>query len=77
MLINTIALSLFGYDKQCAKKHQWRISEKALLTSAIIGGSLGAGIGMILFRHKTKHKTFQLGIPLILTAQILILLIIY
>ena len=56
LLINITTLSLYGYDKQCAKEHQRRISEKALLTSSVIGGSLGAYIGMLTFRHKTKFN---------------------
>lgn len=77
MVINAVALIMYGYDKYCAINHKWRISEKALLSSAIIGGSLGAYLGMISFRHKTNHKLFQISIPLLLVAQTLILMAIY
>lgn len=72
-----MSICLFGYDKQCAIKNKWRISENALIASAAIGGSLGAYVGMISFRHKTQHKLFQVCVPLLLTIQIIILLIIF
>lgn len=74
--INIIALILYGYDKYCAINHKWRISEKTLITSAIIGGSVGAYLGMMTFRHKTNHRIFQIAIPLTLLIQAIILLII-
>lgn len=77
VLVNLLAIVLFGYDKYCAIKHKWRIPEKTLITSAIIGGSAGAYLGMVAFRHKTDHKLFQISIPLLLVAQIIIFLIIY
>lgn len=77
MIINAVALVMYGYDKYCAINHKWRVSEKALISSAIIGGSLGAYLGMISFRHKTNHKLFQISIPLLLVAQTLILMAIY
>lgn len=77
LLVNIIALGLYGYDKYCAKTHRWRVPEKTLLTSAIIGGSVGAYIGMLTFRHKTNHKVFRITIPLTLFIQAIILLIIY
>lgn len=77
VLVNLLAIVLFGYDKYCARKHKWRIPERTLITSAIIGGSAGAYLGMVAFRHKTNHKLFQISIPLLLVAQIIIFLIIY
>ena len=73
VVINVAALALFGADKRKAKKHAWRISEKALFLSAVLGGSAGALLGMLLFRHKTKHWYFVIGIPLILVIQIFLL----
>ena len=73
VVINVAALALFGADKRKAKKHAWRISEKALFLSAVLGGSVGALLGMLLFRHKTKHWYFVIGIPLILIIQIFLL----
>ena len=59
-------------DKQKARKNKWRLPENLLIGSAIIGGSLGAWCGMQLFRHKTRHKRFTLGIPAIIGIQVLI-----
>lgn len=72
LLINAAAFLLMLIDKQKARRGRWRISEAALLWSAALGGSIGALAGMYLFRHKTKHKKFTLGVPAILTAQIVI-----
>ena len=69
-VVNIVAFAMFGIDKKRARKHQWRISEKALFISAIIGGSIGALLGMHIFRHKTKHWYFVIGIPVILIIQI-------
>ncbi|MBQ5952629.1 MAG: DUF1294 domain-containing protein [Lachnospiraceae bacterium] len=67
---NIAALILFGADKKRAKEGRWRIPEKTLFLSAILGGSIGAILGMHLFRHKTKHWYFRYGLPAILLAQI-------
>ena len=68
--INALAFLLMLIDKQKSKKRKWRIPEAVLMGSAIIGGSLGAWCGMQLFRHKTRHKKFTLGIPTILGIQV-------
>lgn len=67
---NLGALILFGVDKKRAKEGRWRIPEKTLFLSAILGGSIGAILGMHLFRHKTKHWYFRYGLPAILLVQI-------
>ncbi len=72
VIINLVAFAIFGIDKKRAKKGQWRIPEKTLFLSAILGGSIGAILGMYFFRHKTKHWYFRIGIPAILIAQIVI-----
>ena len=72
LLINAVGLVIMLVDKRKAIKKKWRIPEATLLTVAAIGGSIGALLGMRLFRHKTKHPRFTLGIPLILAAQLLI-----
>ena len=72
LLINLITFLLFGIDKYKAKKGLWRIPEKVLFLFAILGGSVGALIGMEVFRHKTKHKSFTIGIPAILIIQIIL-----
>ena len=68
--VNVIALILYGVDKRKAKTHKYRISEKKLIGIAVIGGSIGAILGMLIFRHKTKHWYFRFGLPLILILQI-------
>ena len=68
--INLVALLLCAIDKRRAAKGKWRVSEGTLLLSAALGGSPGFLLGMLLLRHKTKHKKFVIGVPLILLAQI-------
>lgn len=68
--INLIAFLMMGADKLKAVKGRWRISERALFVSALLGGSLGAIVGMRVFRHKTLHRKFTIGMPLILIAQL-------
>ena len=72
LIINAFAFLLMLIDKRKAQKNKWRIPEKTLFASAILGGSLGAMAGMYTFRHKTQHLRFVIGIPLILTAQLLL-----
>ena len=76
ILVNIVAFCLFGIDKWKAQHGQWRIPEKTLFLSAILGGSFGAGLGMRAFRHKTKHRSFTIGIPAILIAQCVIVIVI-
>lgn len=71
-VINVVAFILYGVDKRRAERDEWRISEATLMTVAVIGGSLGAWLGMYVFHHKTRHKKFYIGIPLILLAQIVL-----
>lgn len=70
VLINAAAFVLMLADKQKARRGAWRIPEATLLGVAVLGGSIGAIAGMQLFRHKTQHWKFKLGLPLILAAQI-------
>ena len=69
LIINAAGLLLMLVDKWKAKKNRWRVRESTLLLVAALGGSVGCLIGMYLFRHKTRHLKFTLGIPLILAAQ--------
>lgn len=73
-VINIIGLAVMGIDKHRAKTNSWRIPEKTLFFISIIGGSLGTYVGMELFRHKTKHKKFTLGMPAILLAHGILLI---
>ena len=71
VLMNLIAFALMGIDKRRAKREGMRrIPEKTLFLSALLGGSVGAIVGMRTFRHKTRHWYFVWGMPLILAAQI-------
>ena len=64
--VNLVSFALYGLDKVKAKRGLWRIRESTLLLVAALGGSLGALMGMELFRHKTKHWKFKILIPLFL-----------
>lgn len=70
LLINAAAFLLMLVDKLKARKNRWRIPERTLFGSALLGGSIGALLGMYTFRHKTKHLRFTLGMPAILIAQV-------
>ena len=77
LIVNAIAFLLILIDKQKARKNKWRISEATLMFSAVLGGSIGALLGMYTFRHKTKHLKFTLGIPTILVLQIFLVIFLY
>ena len=70
VLVNACAFALMLADKQKARKGAWRIPEATLIGIAVLGGSIGAIAGMYLFRHKTRHLKFKLGLPLILMIQL-------
>ncbi|MBQ8355247.1 MAG: DUF1294 domain-containing protein [Oscillospiraceae bacterium] len=70
LLINAAAFLLMLVDKLKARKNRWRIPERTLFGSALLGGSIGAILGMYTFRHKTRHLSFTLGMPAILIAQV-------
>ena len=70
LAINAVTLIVYGIDKYKAKKAKWRISEATLLLLAVLGGSIGAWMGMKVWHHKTMHKKFKYGIPAILLMQI-------
>ncbi len=73
-LINAASLLLMHADKKKAMQKQWRIPERVLLGCAIVGGSLGALLGMRIFRHKTLRPAFSVGIPVLLVVHIALLL---
>ena len=72
--VNLVAFFMYGMDKWKAKRSKWRISEATLLVVAVVGGSIGAWLGMKTWHHKTLHKKFRFGVPLILITQILLLI---
>ncbi len=69
ILINAVGLLIMLADKQKARRGAWRIPEATLIGIALLGGSVGSIAGMYLFRHKTKHPKFYIGLPLILITQ--------
>ena len=69
LAINAVAFIMYGVDKYKAKKAKWRIPEATLLLLAVLGGSIGAWMGMKVWHHKTMHKKFKYGIPAILLIQ--------
>ena len=70
LAVNITSFLLYGIDKYKAKKGRWRISEATLLLMAVIGGSIGAWGGMRIWHHKTMHKMFKYGIPVIIIFQV-------
>ena len=72
IIMNIVGIIVMGGDKHKAKVHAWRIPEKTLFMVSILGGSAGTWAGMYIFRHKTKHWYFVIGMPLILIIQIAI-----
>ena len=75
--VNVIAFFMYGIDKWKAKKDKWRTSEATLLWLAIIGGSIGAWLGVKVWHHKTMHKKFRYGLPLIIIVQIALIIFAY
>ena len=69
-VINLLTFIVYGADKRRARKGKWRVPEKTLFLLPLLGGSIGALLGMRVFHHKTKHWYFVWGIPAILLAQI-------
>ena len=76
VVINVVTFFIYGIDKWKAKRSKWRIEESTLLWWAMLGGSIGALLGMKTWHHKTLHRKFTWGIPAILLAQLAIVCII-
>ena len=70
VMINVVAFITYGIDKLKARRNKWRIPESTLLLLAMIGGSAGAWLGLKVWHHKTLHKKFKYGIPLIFIVQV-------
>ena len=69
LIVNLLGFVLMFIDKKRAQNNQWRIKEATLFLSAAIGGSIGSMLGMKVFRHKTKHLSFLIGMPAIFIVQ--------
>lgn len=76
-VINLVGILVMATDKSRAIKGKWRIPEKSLFLVSLLGGSLGTWAGMYLFRHKTKHWYFVIGMPLILILQVALGIFLY
>ena len=74
-VINIIAIIVCTVDKIKAQLNKWRISEKTLLAISAIGGALGMYITMLIIRHKTKHKTFMIGLPFLILVHVVAILL--
>jgi uncharacterized membrane protein YsdA (DUF1294 family) len=72
LITNIIGFLLMGVDKSRARRHAWRIPERVLFGASLLGGSVGTWLGMYVFRHKTRHWYFVVGMPAILAAQVLL-----
>ena len=70
LVVNVLTFIIYGIDKHKARHNKWRITEATLLLFAVLGGSPAALLAMRIFHHKTKHKKFLYGVPIILLVQI-------
>lgn len=73
LVVNVVAFALMGIDKSKAKRGAWRIPERTLFLPVVLFGSLGGTLGMLTFRHKTKHWYFKYGFPALLVVQVLLM----
>ena len=72
--LNLLSFGLMAYDKRCARAGARRVPEKTLFLLPLLGGSVGAILGMNIFRHKTKHWYFRVFFPVLLVSQIVLLI---
>jgi uncharacterized membrane protein YsdA (DUF1294 family) len=70
LVMNIIGLFIMAIDKYKAKRYQWRIAEKTIWHVSFIGGAVGAAAGMYWFHHKTRHRAFRYGLPLLAVMEI-------
>ena len=77
VIVNVIGFLMMGADKSRARRKAWRIPEAHLFIVALIGGSVGAILGMYIFRHKTRHWYFVWGLPIILVIQIALITVLF
>lgn len=72
LLLNLVTFVVYGIDKYKAKRGKWRIAESTLLLLALLGGSIGAWLAMKTFHHKTMHKKFYIGVPVIIALHVIL-----
>jgi len=75
LLVNLVAFALYGIDKKKAKKKRFRVPERTLLWMARLGGGVGSWIGIMLFRHKTKHTKFKIVVPMWTVVWLIVLIL--
>ena len=73
LLANVLSFSLMGADKRRARQGKRRIRERTLWIASALFGTLGGGLGMAVFHHKTRHRSFRVGMPALLAAQAVLL----
>ena len=73
IVVNAVTFIVYGIDKWKARHAKWRINETQLLALAVLGGGIGAWLGMKIWHHKTMHKKFKYGIPVIVIIQLAII----
>ena len=73
LLVNVLSFSLMGADKRRARQGKRRIRERTLWIASVLFGALGGGLGMAVFHHKTRHRSFRVGLPALLAAQAVLL----
>lgn len=76
-IINLATFIVYAVDKYKAIHEQWRISEATLMTMSAVGGSLGGLLAMYTFRHKTRKKKFAVGLPVMLSIQAVLVLLLF
>lgn len=76
-VVNAVAFIVYGIDKYRARNGKWRIPEATLLMLAVVGGSVGAWLGMKVWHHKTRHRKFRYGVLAILLLQIVVATLLY
>ncbi len=76
-VVNVVAFIVYGIDKYRARNGKWRIPEATLLMLAVVGGSVGAWLGMKAWHHKIRHRKFRYGVPAILLLQIVAATLLY
>ena len=76
-VVNAVAFIVYGIDKCRARNGKWRIPEATLLMLTVVGGSVGAWLGMKAWHHKIRHRKFRYGVPAILLLQIVVATLLY
>lgn len=72
IVINILSMIITIYDKAAAKNGKQRVREKTLFVYAFLGGGIMMYLTMLVIRHKTKHTSFMVGIPLIIILQCIV-----